>query len=205
MKPGNLRLFTMSAVLLSASSLLFAQAGKKEFREILRKVADAPYTCEYLIIDEIPGVSTDTFIFNTGCGDSLFWNIVKTKDKGIMPLISLLDCRELSAAPVPYCGNNYTVGVLAYMALSEIINGLPSISESLPPGSEEEGTAWCGCLQVMRQDPAKVKIFKKTIARWYRKNRKELVWVYSDSFSTLDACSFNHPNKGHYEIPGRNK
>jgi len=163
-------------------------------------VEEVPYACEVLIIDETQKFNPDTFIYNIGCGDRLFWEAVKLKKDGIITLINKLDDPRKTPAVIPYCGNRYSVSDIAFTVLGEIIKDLPRYDDlvEFEPVYPDQG--WCTYLRQLANDDDKRKALKKNMKKWYRQNKSKLIWFESNDCLTFDICSFYHPNGGHFEL-----
>lgn len=132
----------------------------------------------------------------SGCGDSIFWNVVQLKEKAIEPLIDRLDDTTRSKAFVPNFGGYWTVGDISYVALQEIIHDIPTF-DLLPVEFDENGCGYCAYWKHLRAGPKNRKQFQKEVRMWYRQYREKIVWVDENRFSSCD-CRGEHPNGGYY-------
>lgn len=155
----------------------------------LRYVEEMPYICPTGIKDNK---------FSTGCGDDLYWNVVMLRDNIIELLIDKLDDTTTTKAFVPYFGGYHTIADLAFVALEEIIHGIPTF-ELLGVKFDENGCGYCSYWQHLRKSNKNRKKFKQAVKEWYFNNKEELTWVESNFFSSCD-CSGEHPNGGHYRL-----
>lgn len=187
-----------TALLVSVCFLCNAQSDFiKTTIDNLRFVKDMPYICEIVWSKNIPSTK-NTFIYDTGCGDKIFWDVVRLKDKAIPYLIAKLNDSTEVEASVPNTGGQYAVGDVAYVALEEIIKGIPTY-ELLAVKFDEHGCGECAYYNHLRKSIHNREKFKKAVSKWFDKNKLNLVWIVSNEFSTCD-CSGKHPNGGHYEI-----
>ena len=147
-----------------------------------------------LYIDNMPYICNGL----TQCGDKIFWNVVKLKEKGIPLLIKKLNDSTITKARVTLFGGYYTVADIAYVALNEIVHGIPTF-ELLGINFDQEGCGYCSYWQFLRKDSQNRLNFKLAIEKWYNENKKNLVWISNNKFSSCD-CSGKHPNNGHYEV-----
>ncbi|WP_324027842.1 hypothetical protein QSV08_07815 [Maribacter sp. BPC-D8] len=160
----------------------FSQNKIKDKIDSLLYVEEMPYICEEY----------------TKCGHELFWNVVKLKEKGIPFLIEKLNDSTETNAGVVLFGGNYAVADIAYVALEEIIHGIPTF-ELLGTKFDQEGCGYCEYWYFLRKDYQNRQNFKLAVKNWFDKNKKDLVWVSNNEFSSCD-CSGKHPNEGHYEM-----
>ena len=148
----------------------------------LKNVENMPYICEGF----------------TKCGEETFWNVVKLKEKGIPLLIEKLKDSTETKAGVVLFGGNHTVADIAYVALEEIIHGIPTF-ELLGTEFDQESCGYCEYWNFLRKDYQNRLNFKFAVENWYNKNKKDLIWISNNEFSSCD-CNGKHPNEGHYEI-----
>ena len=95
-------------------------------------------------------------------------------------------------------GGNHTVADIAYVALKEIIHGIPTF-ELLGTEFNRAGCGYCEYWNFLRKDDQNRLNFKLAVKNWYNKHKKELVWVSNHEFSSCD-CNGKHPNTGHHEV-----
>lgn len=160
----------------------------------LKLVTDMPYICEGGVGD----ASSNIPVPRTGCGDKLFWNVVKQQQQAIIPLIEKLTDTTRTEATVPNFGGYYTVADVAYKALEEIIAGIPTFA-LLKVKFDDKGCGYCSYWNHVRKDVRNRMKFQSAVREWYEKNKQDLRWVKSDDFSTCD-CGGKHPNGGHFEV-----
>jgi hypothetical protein len=172
-------------ILLAFNSQLFGQNDLREKVRKLKEISDMPYICEGAI--NLPG-----------CGQSAFWDIVKERDAAIPILLEFLDDTTSAIATVPNFGGNWTVGDIAYTALEEIIDGIPTF-KLLGVKFDSKGCGYCVYWFHLRASYKNRQVFKANVIKWYNKNQGRLIWVQSNQTLTCD-CRFNHPNGGHYEL-----
>lgn len=172
----------------------YCQSVKEKLNR-LSDVTEVPYACEGT------GESTksDTIIYNIGCGDKIFWDVVRCKLDAVPGLINKLSDTTQTKAAVPYFGGQYTVADVAYVALSEIIDGIPTF-KLLGTTFDTTGCCYCSYWNYLRSNLKNRNNFRESVFRWYVKNRTKLVWVKSDEVLTFDVCAFRHPNAGHFEV-----
>jgi hypothetical protein len=179
--------------------LTFAQAAdNKKLIDSLRFVTEMPYACEVILDSNAPH-NRDTMIYNVGCGDRFFWQVVKGKQEIIPLLLDKLDDTTQTEASVPYFGGQYTVADIAYTALQEIIKDIPTF-ELLKIKFDTKGCGYCSYWNYLRKHIKNRRKFKVAVAGWYDKNKANLYWVTSNQFLTFDISGFNHPNGGHFEL-----
>lgn len=92
----------LTLILILISNGVIAQPEIKKTIDSLKYVSEIPYACG--IPPEIYEQNRDTFMFNIGCGDKLFWDAVKLKQKGVPYLIEQLDNVDEKYASFPYQG-----------------------------------------------------------------------------------------------------
>ena len=174
------------------SFLTFGQ--KKYIKQVdsLKYVVDMPYSCQ-----SGPYPLGPNSIRMEGCGDKIFWNIVKSKDSVINLLINKLDDPKVTKAVVPNIGDEYAVADIAFEVLKEIIHSLPEGDYFIKRKKEREDGYW----KYVRKNNINRKKFKIAVRKWYEVNKDKLVWIISDSqFRTGEMGKFIHPNGGHYEL-----
>jgi hypothetical protein len=169
-------------LLLFLPVLLQAQQRAQLQVDSLRFVRDMPYICEGSI----------------GCGDAYFWNVVRLKEAAIPYLLKKLTNTRRIEVSVPNFGGPYTVADVAYMALEEIIHGIPTF-QLLGVPFDEKGCGYCAYWRHLRNSRRNRMRFQKQVQQWYNRNKEHLVWVESNAFSTCD-CFGKHPNGGHFEV-----
>ena len=184
----NFKLIIYSLVFLPFT--LFGQDEIKHQIDSLQYVNDMPYICR----DNVENNNE----LSIGCGDKVFWNVVKQKKKAIPFLLEKLNDSTMTVANVPNFGYNYSVADIAYVALEEIIHDIPTF-ELLGVEFDQEGCGYCSYWQHLNKNYQNRKNFKIAIQNWYDSNKDKLVWVENNEFSSCD-CSGTHPNNGHYEL-----
>jgi len=155
------------------------------------------------MVDELEGITDMPYICRDtvgtqGCGQKLFWNVVKKKREVIPLLLDKLDDTTTTEATVPNFGGRWTVADVAYNALEEIIKDIPTF-DLLGVQFDHHGCGYCSYWQHLRSEIKHRRAFKKKIIQWYLENNDSLVWIKSDLVLTCD-CSFRHPNGGHFEL-----
>jgi hypothetical protein len=161
-----------------------AQQNNNKLVDSLKYVTDMPYICE--IVDGI------------GCGNKIFWKVVKQKQEIIPSLIDKLTDTTQVDAYVPNFGGQWTVADIAYTALEEIIKDIPTF-QLLGIEFDKEGCGYCSYWNHLRKDIKNREKFQMAVQNWYDKNKMDLIWVTSNEFSSCD-CRGEHPNSGHYEL-----
>jgi len=179
----------MRAILIIIFSLIsFVQFGQDTYGvkiKNLKSITDMPYICR------------DT-IGTAGCGQIEFWDVVQ-EGKEIIPfLIEKLSDTTTTPAYVPNFGGNWTVADISFLAIQEIIKGVPTF-DLLGVLFDSEGCGYCSYWNHLRLDIKNREAFKKNLSNWYDDIKNRLLWVESDEILTFD-CNFSHPNGGHYEI-----
>lgn len=179
--------YILAVTLLSAPT--FGQINFKRQVDSLRFVVEMPYICEgqFAPNNNLPN-----------CGDILFWKVVILKDSVIPLLIDRLDDTTTTPATVPNFGYNYTVADIAYVALEEIIHGIPTF-KLLGIKFDTKGCGYCSYWQYLNKSSTNRQKFKKAVQKWYDNNKANLIWVSSNDFSSCD-CRGQHPNGGHYQL-----
>lgn len=174
------------------------QQMKLELQEVIKQVdslklvKEMPYMCQdYIEVNKRNSLTI-------GCGDELYWNVVRLNKNGLELLIAKLDDTTTTNSPVPLFGYNYTVADIAYTALQEIIHNIPTF-DLLGVPFDKDGCGYCSYWQHLNKSFANRQKFKEAVKNWYHTNKDILVWVESNNFSTCD-CSGQHPNGGHYDL-----
>ena len=171
-------------ILLVFPITIYGQQENKILVENMKNIADIPYI--------------GTYEEGTGCGDIIFWEVVK-KGQKIIPLLieKLNDTTEIKVF-VPNFGGKYTVADASYIAMTEIIVGIPTF-ELLGVDFDKDGCGYCSYWFHLRKKPENRVKFQKAVDTWYKKNMKRLLWIKSNQIMSGD-CSGKHPNGGHYEL-----
>jgi uncharacterized protein YuzE len=174
------------------------QEMKHELQEVTKQVdslkfiKEMPYDCEdnYNINERHP--------WTIGCGDELYWNVVRLSDNAIELLIDKLNDTTTTEAIVRRFGYYYTTADIAYTALKEIIHKIPTF-ELLEIEIDKEGCGYCSFWQHLNKSYENREKFKSSVKQWYHNNKDNFIWVENDSFETC-LCYGKHPNGGHYEL-----
>lgn len=182
-------------LLITFPLLTFAQTDIKKQIDSLIFSSEVPYT-ELQMYNK----SSDSILYTRGCGDQYLWNVIKLKEKAIPYLIESIDNTKETPASFPYQGGQCTLGKMAFIALQEIIHGIPT-AELLQVNPEDYDCGYC-YYHITLDKRKNRKKFKKAIKEWYEKNKMNLVWVEADNFSTCESSS-KHPNGGHYEVKNK--
>lgn len=168
----------------AASQKRLEQKELTALTDSLKFVTDVPYMCEDSVYSN----------YKPGCGDRLFWKVVQQK-KSIIPfLIDKLDDTTQTTVSVPNFGGFYTVADIAYVAMREIIDNIPTFwllglgKDSYAYGTSEYWT-------YIRSDIQHRRKFQKEIRKWEKTFGGR--WIESNKVLTCD-CRFPHPNGGHY-------
>lgn len=181
-------------------SFSYAQTEKEVLEQIstLKDVKSMPYICREAIEDPQPIITEngDTIYF-PGCGDNIYWNCVKLREKAIQPLIDRMTDTTRTDAHVMLFGGYYTVADIAYVALTEIIHGIPTFDLLGVKFSEECG--YCAYWFYVNDGIKNRRKFQKAVQKWYDKNKNMLVWIENNDFETCD-CFGKHPAGGHFEL-----
>ncbi len=186
----------LTLLLLLLPCLTFAQADIKNQIDSLKFVTEVPYAGEIMINKENL-YNADTFVYNIGCGDRFLWNVVKLKEKAIPYLLELLDDTTETPASFPYSGGQCTVGKIAFIALEEIIHGIPT-ADLLKVNPADYDCGICYYHIALSKKKNRVQ-FKKAVKQWYEQNKVNLVWTNRPGFATCE-CSGKHPSGGHFEL-----
>ena len=166
------------------------ELGREKWLDCIQRfdeINQMPYICESI---ELVGT--------WGCGDSIYWGAVQGKEKAIPYLIEKISDSTLTEASVPFFGGNYTVGDIAYTALGEIIDGIPTF-ELMPVEFNENGCGYCSYWRHLRESHENRVSFKEAVANWYSKNKNKLEWVEGNRPLSCD-CWFPHPNNGYFSL-----
>lgn len=163
----------------------------------LKRIEEMPYNCaDYVEINNRNALSI-------GCGDELYWNVVRLHTSVIELLIDKLDDSTTTSAVVPIFGYSYTVADIAYTALEELIHNIPTF-DLLGVPFDTAGCGGCSYWQHLNAAYSNRQKFKAAVRVWYLTNKNNLVWIENDNFATCD-CHGKHPNGGHYELQVENR
>ncbi len=181
-----MKLLTLMLLLLPL--LTVAQTDYNRLVDSLKFVSDMPYICHDTLATEL----------SFGCGDPIFWQVVKQKQDIIPFLLDKLSDTTQTETSVPYFGGQYTVADIAYTALQELIKDIPTF-ELLGVKFDKNGCGYCSYWNHLQKDLKNRKKFQTNVRNWYDKNKTNLVWVKSNQILTCD-CARRHPNGGHFEL-----
>lgn len=158
----------------------------------LRFIKEMPFDCEdkYYVNERHP--------LSIGCGDELYWNVVKLNENIIELLIDQLNDTTTTESIVPLFGYYYTTADIAFTALQEIIHKIPTF-DLLEIEFDKEGCGYCSYWQHLNKSYENREKFKSAVKQWYHYNKDNFIWVESNSFETC-ICNGQHPNGGHYEL-----
>ena len=151
------------------------------------------------LVDSLQYVTKVPYIHN--CDDPIFWKIVG-EGKNIVPFLidKMTDTTTLKEIYVPNFGGEYTVADVAYIAIQEIIAGIPTLK--LLGVSFDKVCGYCSYWNHVRYSVENRVKFQSAVRHWYEQNKNKLVWV--DYFGIL-AGECPSPIKGHYEVKRKEK
>lgn len=173
--------------ILSAYSFLYSPTDIDEMIDKFENISQMPYMCKH-----------NSQIGDWGCGENAFWDVVKQKERAIPFLLERLDDTTSSKAPVLYFGGNWRIGDIAYSALEEIINGIPTF-DLMPPNFGDEDCGYCVYWQHLDKNLQHRINFKKNVKTWITTHKDKFQWIESNQTLTCE-CQFGHPNKGYFVI-----
>ena len=183
LKKQTMKLFTY--ILFLIPCLTFAQTDNEKLVDSLKYTADVPF------------LDPNHYLKNYGCGDSLFWKIVKQKKEIVPLLLNKLTDTTKTNITVPIIGRKYTVADIAYAAIREIIAGMPTFDQLLSLDLDCDGGRshyWELTKYFVHRES-----FQNELENWYNKNEIDFIWVSTNEFLTCD-CDGKHPSGGHYEL-----
>jgi hypothetical protein len=171
---------------------------KAELHEVINQVdslkfiKEMPFACEdnYNVTERHP--------LSIGCGNELYWNVVKLNNSVIELLIDQLNDTTTTESIVPLFGYYYTTADIAYTVLQELIHKIPTFA-LLGVEFDKEGCGYCSYWQHLNKNFENREKFKSAVTKWYHYNKGNFIWVKSNSFETC-VCYGKHPNGGHYEL-----
>jgi hypothetical protein len=146
------------------------------------------------LADSLRYVTEVPYIGN--CGDPVFGEIVR-KGKAIVPdlINKLTDTEVLKEMYVPVTGGEYTVADVAYIAIREIIAGIPTFELLGIP--DDLWCGYCAYWSYMRESGKNRENFQKAVREWYEAYKDGLMWV-EDMRSITGECF--SPAGGHYAL-----
>jgi|GEM_PF-1357925 len=152
-----------------------------DFAELLR-IITSPVSDEQDLVDSLQYVTDMPYIcesqkpYDQGCGSEIFWRAVQRRGEIIPFLIDNISDSTSTAAYVPNLGGKYAVGDVAYFALSEIIDDIPTF-QLLGVEFDEHGCGFCAYWNHLRKDVKNRIHFERSVRKWYHKNKSKLVWT----------------------------
>jgi len=99
-------------------------------------------------------------------GNKRFWSVVKQREKAIPLLLEKLNDTTMTVAYVPNFGYKYSVADIAYVALKEIIHGIPTF-ELLGIEFDQKGCGYCSYWQHLNKNYQNRTNFKIAVQKWY--------------------------------------
>ena len=115
-----------------------------------------------------------------------------------------MDDTTKTEASVANFGGNYTVADVAYEAISEIIQGLPTLEFAEDPNNPEPRDGYWGYWNYTRRSLENRMKFKERVKEWYINNKVDLEWFeYTRKFRTAPDWKFDkniHPLGGYYKL-----
>lgn len=136
------------------------------------------------LADSLSFVTDVPYIANNE--DPLFWHIVGG-GRDIIPILidKLTDTKKTKTA-VRFFGGYHTVADLAYVTLQEIIKDIPTF-DLLGVEFDQEGCGYCSYWHHVRKSKKNREAFRRSVNKWYDKNKNNLVWVNSHISLTGDC------------------
>jgi hypothetical protein len=177
----NQQMSKWTFILMLIPVLTTAQVDNRRLVDSLKYVTDMPYMCE----SEEP--------YANGCGSEVFWKTVQQKEVIIPFLIGKISDSTTTKAYVPNLGGQYAVGDIAYFALTEIIDGIPTF-ELLGVEFDKQGCGFCSYWNYVREDIKNRRRFERSVRKWYKDNKSRLIWVPNGQPFT------GHHNGGMYTL-----
>jgi len=144
--------------------------------------------------------SSDKFIYNSGCGDHLFWQVVNIRLQAVPQLIGMVDDMKPSQAKLPSQDGYYRTGDVALMALKEIIHNIPI--ETLSGLKTADFAAPYYFYEQGLKDKATRTALKEALLKWYAENQKAVIFKKGQSYGNCD-CFGKHPVGGAYYFEER--
>jgi len=191
LKRNQLLSFFIVLISFLCKSNCFAQYDSKAELVRLEKLSDS-----IRFVTDVPSNCSDSVLshYSLGCGDRLFWELVKGR-KTIVPfLIEKLDDSTKTVVPVPDFGGFYTVADVAYAAMQEIIGNIPT-TQFIAWKTDSSCMGKCEYWKYLRDDYKNRKAFQKEVKQWEKTLGGR--WIESDSLLTSNG-TFPHPNNGYY-------
>ncbi|MFP9099978.1 hypothetical protein ACLI09_13090 [Flavobacterium sp. RHBU_24] len=181
-------------LLLQISVITTAQKRIAGIISNVRYVTDVPQG-----MAEIPD-GTDKFVYNAGCGDHLFWQVVNIRLQAVPQLISMVDDMTVSQAKLPSRDGYYRTGDVALIALKEIIHNIPL--ETLSGLKMADFAAPYYFYEQGLKDKATRTALKEALLKWYSENQKAIIFKKGQSYGNCD-CFGKHPVGGAYYFEER--
>lgn len=118
-------------------------------------------------------------------GDSIFWEL--TVDRRIIPyLIERISDTTRTKARVFYHGGDFLIGDVCLTAIEELIHDFPTVQliEKDEKIIDEKGynVYW----EYVRSSFENRKDFQRRVRAWYKRNKKNLVWVGDNKLYAID-------------------
>jgi len=118
-------------------------------------------------------------------GDFAYWEVVRRGLSAVPDLIILVEDTTPSGIPASNYGGEYSLGDLAFIALQDIVHGLPYLATPHGPRNFNE------YLDFVRSSPENRKALRSKLGKWFLNVRMNLRWVSATA----------HPAGGWFELP----
>ncbi len=156
------------------------------------------------LVSDMPYICSDFCRGGSGCGDQIFWQVVRDGMAAVPSLVELLDNPDVTTVDVPNIGGKYAVGDVALVALTEILRPVPRWQLAGISGNvERDAFTW---FDYLRSDVAHRRTLKGNLEAWLEAKKPELIWHpqegdSADAFGSVDCVSrCTHPAGGYFSV-----
>ena len=118
-------------------------------------------------------------------GDFAYWEVVRRGLSAVPDLLLLVEDTSPTGISASHYGGEYRIGDIAFLALQDIVHGLPHLATPEGPRSFGE------YLTLVRSNPDNRRVLRSRMEEWFFSVRTDLRWVSATA----------HPAGGWFELP----
>lgn len=149
-------------------------------------------------VTDLPYICSDLCRGGPGCGDALFWKVVRDGKLAIPYLVDQLDDATSTGVSVPNFGGKYAVGDVALTAL-EIIVDVPH--EALVGVTQSADCGECAWWKFVRASRENRELLERSVRRFLSEHEERLAWGRPAHIPWLDCVeNCEHPAGGSFSV-----